>query len=339
MTREQPVYTDESADFKLRLAAHSAARLTMPSKKKFWTSTLAPLRLLIVWAFYLWMRAIVLLPLRWQLAAAKRFGRLSRAVLPARRRVVDRNLAACFPGLSSPQREGLARAHFEALGASVVEMAMGWYGSVDTIRRLVRIEGGAQLEAALRRGRGVILYSAHFTPFEIFFPVLAPLCPRLCGMYKVQRNPAMNRIMTAGRSRNFDRLFDKDSVRDMLRELGQNSVVWYASDQSYAQKGSALIPFFGVPAMTNTSITRIAKISGAAVLPYFCRRAADDSAYIMTIGAPLPGFPSEDAIADTQHFTALLENYVLTCPEQYWWVHKRFKARPAPHGDLYGDDA
>lgn len=311
----------------------------MPSKKRFWTSALAPLRLLIVWTFYLWMRAIVLLPMSWQLAWAKRFGRLSRALLPERRRVVERNLEACFPELSAERREALAAAHFEALGASIIEMAMGWYGSIGTIRRLVRIEGAQYLEAALREGRGVILYSAHFTAFEIFFPVLAPLCPRLCGMYKVQRNPAMNRIMSDGRSRNFDRLFDKDSVRDMLRELADNAVVWYASDQSYTQKGSALLPFFGVPAMTNTSLTRIAKISGATVLPYFCRRGSDDASYIMTIGAPLEGFPSDDAIADTRRFTALLEDYVLTCPEQYWWVHRRFKDRPPPHTDLYGDRA
>lgn len=292
-----------------------------------------------MWACYLWMRAIVLLPFRWQLAAAKRLGGWSHHVLGRRRRVVDRNLAACFPELSEEQRNALARAHFEALGASLVEMAMGWFGAIERIRRLVRIEGRQHLEQAIGQDRGVILFSAHFTPFEIFFPVLGPLCPRFSGMYKLQRNPVMNRIMTKGRGRSTDSLYDKDSVRDMLRELRRKAVVWYASDQSYTQKGSALIPFFGVPAMTNTSITRIAKISGAVVLPYFCRRAPDDSAYIMTIGAPLADFPSDDPVADMKRFTALLENYILTCPEQYWWVHRRFKGRPPPYPDLYGEGA
>jgi len=311
----------------------------MPAEATFYSSKLAPFRLLIVWLFYLWMRTIVLLPFSWQLGAAKWAGRLSRGLLAKRRRVVDRNLEACFPTLGAEQREALAVAHFEALGASIVEMAMGWFGSADKIRRLVRVEGRQHLEQALQKGSGVILYSAHFTSFEIFFPVLAPMCTRLCGMYKVQRNPAMTKIMTRGRLRNFDRLFDKDSVREMLRELAANSVVWYATDQSYSHKGSALIPFFNVPAMTNTSITRIAKISGATVLPYYCRRLADDSGYVMTIGAPLSGFPSEDAENDTRRFTAQLENYILTCPEQYWWVHQRFKGRPAPLPDLYSTSA
>ena len=99
----------------------------------------------------------------------------------------------------------------------------------------------------------------------------------------------MNKIMNEGRGRNFDVLFAKDNVREMLRQLARQPVVWYASDQSYDGKGSALLPFFGEPAMTNTAISRIAKASGATVLPYFCRRLPDDSSYVMSIGAPLDG--------------------------------------------------
>lgn len=285
------------------------------------------------------MRIVVLLPFRWQLALGKRAGMLVRALIPGRRRVVDRNLRVCFPEMPDADRVALRNRHFEALGASVIEMAMGWYGSIETIRKLVTIQGAEQLEAALERGRGVILFSAHFTSFEIFFPVLAPLCPSLCGMYKSQRNPLMNRVMTAGRGRSFDYLFPKDSVREMLRRLAHNGVVWYASDQSYGHKGSALIPFFNEPAMTNTAISRIARASGAAVLPYFCRRMPGDEAYVATIGAPLTGFPSEDSEEDTRRFVRLLEDFIRTCPEQYWWIHQRFKGRPFPYPDIYARGA
>jgi KDO2-lipid IV(A) lauroyltransferase len=153
-------------------------------------------------------------------------------------------------------------------------------------------------------------------------------------MYKWQRNPVMNRVMSRGRGRYYDVQIAKDNVRDMLRTLRQNAVFWYASDQSYGGKGSVLLPFFGEPAMTNTAIGRIAKASGAAVLPYYCRRLSNDR-YVMTIGAPVDGVPSGDAVADTRALTRLLENYIRLCPEQYWWIHQRFKGRPAPLPDLY----
>jgi KDO2-lipid IV(A) lauroyltransferase len=211
---------------------------------------------------------------------------------------------------------------------------MGWFGSPEIVRSRVRVEGRENLEAALAKGRGVILFSAHFTTFEFFWPVLAPLCTRLCGMYKSQRNPVMNRIMNEGRGRFYDTLFSKDNVREMLRSLRDNAVVWYASDQSYGGKSSALIPFFNEPAMTNTAISRIAKASGAAVLPYFCRRLPDNT-YVMSIAAPLPDLPSDDEVQDTRRLTQVLENYIRLCPEQYWWIHQRFKGRPAPLPDLY----
>jgi Kdo2-lipid IVA lauroyltransferase/acyltransferase len=306
-----------------------------PVKHRFWSTKLAPLRRAVAWLGYLWMRAVVHLPFRVQLAAGKALGRLARLVLVDRRRIAARNLAVCFPELSAADRESLLRRHFEALGASVVEMAMGWFGRESTVRRHIRTEGAEHLSEALAKGRGVILFSAHFTTFEFFWPALAPLCPRLCGMYKTQRNPVMNSIMNRGRGRNFDVLFAKNNVREMLRCLASNAVVWYASDQSYGGKGSALIPFFNEPAMTNTAISRIARASGAAVLPFFCRRLDDDDTYVMSIRAPLPDLPSEDEERDARRLTELLEDFVRTCPEQYWWIHRRFKGRPPPHPDIY----
>ena len=287
------------------------------------------------WLVYAWMRAIVFLPFSWQLWLGKRLGRALQLVLYPRRHIAERNLAVCFPELSDQERNTLQRRHFEAIGASVTEMSMAWFGSKQTIRDLIHVEGEENLRDALAKGKGVILFCAHFTTFEFFSPTLEQLCPTVCAMYRIQRNEMMNVIMTRGRRRSIDKLFQKNSPREMLRSLAENAVVWYAADQSYRGKYSALVPFFDVPAMTNTATSRLVKMSGATLLTYFGRRLPDDSGYVLNIGAPLENFPSDDLVEDTTRLMKELETYVRQCPEQYCWIHRRFKGRPEPYPDLY----
>jgi KDO2-lipid IV(A) lauroyltransferase len=308
------------------------------SSDSFWTTKFASVRYAVAWLGYAWMRLVVLLPFPVQMTMGRALGRAAYRLLRHRRHVAARNIDACLGELPAAERARILAAHFEALGLSMVEMGMGWFGSAEAVRRRVDIEGAEHMRAALAKGKGVILFSAHFTTFEFFWPALKPLCTRLCGMYKWQRNPVMNRIMSRGRGRYYDVMFAKDNVREMVRVLRNNAVVWYASDQSYGGKGSVLLPFFGVPAMTNTAIGRLAKISGAAILPYYCRRLPTGR-YVMTIDAPLDGIPSGDDVADTLALTKKLEDYIRLCPEQYWWIHQRFKGRPAPLPDFYAAPA
>jgi Kdo2-lipid IVA lauroyltransferase/acyltransferase len=304
------------------------------SSDKFWATKFAPLRYAVAWLGFAWMRLIVRLPFRAQMALGRALGRSAYFLLARRRYIAARNIDTCLRELPAKERARILKEHFEALGLSLVEMAMGWFGKADAVRGRIDVEGAEHLRAALAKGKGVILFSAHFTPFEFFWPALRSLCPKLAGMYKWQRNPVMNEAMSRGRGRHYDAMISKDDVRGMLRALRDNAVFWYASDQSYGGKGSVLLPFFGEPAMTNTAIGRIARMTGATILPYFCRRLANDR-YLMTIGAPVEGVPSGDDAADTVALTRLLEDRIRLCPEQYWWIHQRFKGRPAPLPNLY----
>ena len=212
---------------------------------------------------------------------------------------------------------------------------MGWFGSKQVVQNIVRIEGQEHLVKALDKGKGVLLFCGHFTPLEILYPALKPLCPKLTAMYRPMRNKLADEIMRRGRLRSFDQLFSKYSVRQLVKSLNDNSAVMYLTDQCYTGKNSALVPFFGEPAMTSTATTRLLRLSGATLLRVFYKRLEDDTGYIVQICPPLENFPTDDPVRDTRILMRELENHIRTCPEQYAWIHKRFKGRPKTYTNIY----
>jgi KDO2-lipid IV(A) lauroyltransferase len=125
-----------------------------------------------------------------------------------------------------------------------------------------------------------------------------------------------------------------DDLRGLVRGLRGNAAIWYAPDQGKRSKSSQILPFFGVPAITNTATSKIAEMTGCAVVPFFAKREADHS-YTLTILPPLENFPTSDAAADAVRINQLIEHHVRLAPEQYFWVHKRFKARGPGYPEVY----
>ena len=121
-----------------------------------------------------------------------------------------------------------------------------------------------------------------------------------------------------------------------MRSLRNGRAVWYAPDQSYDRKGSIVVPFFGVPTMHTTATSTLARLGDAITLPYLPRRL-DDGHYVFTILPPLEDFPSDDPVRDTQQYISVLERHIRTCPEQYFWIHRKFKNLPDGYPDYYAD--
>ena len=281
------------------------------------------------------LRATTLLPYRAQTAAGRALGRLMLKALRSRRRIAARNIELCFPELDEAQRRELLHAHFEALGMSLVEMAIGWWASQRKIRALMTLDGIEHLEAALEKGKGAILITAHFTSVEASGRLFAEVAPPFMAMYRTNRNPFFDEILRRGRLKSANGVIAKDDVRTMLRTLKSNTAVLYAPDQSYRQKLSALVPFFGVPAMTNIATSTISRMTGAPVLPYLPFRKLDGSGYTLSILPPIDGIPSDDPAADAARYHRVIEEHIRKDPAQYYWVHRRFKGRPPPLPDAY----
>ena len=289
------------------------------------------------WALLGVMRVSAWLPIPLQLGLGSLFGRALYRLQKRERLVAAKNLEICFPELDTGARQRLLRRHFRSVGLSIVEMGIGWFTPIAKLRRRVSVRGIERLEAALAAGRGALLVTAHFTPIEIGVGILEDFPLKVSSLYRPQRNPMLDYLILHGRRRFASTQIPRDNVRLLLKLLKQNEAVLYMPDQTYLGNQSALVPFFGEPAMTNIATSKIAAISGASVLPYWFRRRPDERSYEVEIGEPLAGFPGDDPIADTRRLVALLEARIRETPEQYLWVYKKFKRRPDSFGNVYAE--
>lgn len=297
-----------------------------------------PLRLFALrywptWAGLAILRVLAPLPLPILLSLGKWLGRLVRCLPVGFVRIARRNLELCLPELSAAERERLLTRHFESIGIALFETALAWWASDQRIQRLTQVVGLEHLHAAQTQGKGVILLSAHFTTLEIGARALAARMP-LNVMYRPTNNEVMGRFLARNRALRARRAIRRDDVRTLVTALKANEPVWYAPDQSYRNKGAQMVPFFGIPCATNTATSRLAKMTGAVVLPYFPERLANGR-YRMIILSPLDNFPSDDAVADATHFHQLIEDHVRKVPAQYLWIHRRFKGLGEGYPDYY----
>lgn len=307
--------------------------VTMPTRLFDW-HFMAP-RYWPVWLGLVLMKCMAALPFRWQLAVGGQMGRLLGKIARRRRRIAAINLELCFPEWSPAERNTLLEQHFAALGIGLFETAMAWWAPDEKLRGLARVEGAEHLERALAGGKGVILLTGHFTTLELGARFIT-WHQSFHAMYRSHKNPLYEIVMRRERERRsrFPPLPHED-LRGLLRAFRKGRAVWYAPDQNHGRRNSVFVPFFGIPACTITATSRLAALSGAAVVPYFPRRLAGTAGYEVVILPALEHFPGGDVTADTRRINELLEHYVRRAPDQYLWVHRRFKTRPLGSPSVY----
>jgi len=287
------------------------------------------------WVFVAWLRFASVLPWRAAVALHRWLGRAASPLMSRQRAVVQRNLEICFPQLSNTERAALVQRNIESLSVFVAELGISWFADRARYAHLFRIEGVEHLESAIARGRGVVLFSGHFTTLEICVPMLKSIVPLYAFMFSARRNKLLNELQRRGRKRAAHVSVVSDDVRFLLKLLKNNATVWYAPDQVRAERGE-LLPFFGEPCMTSTATSRLARVSGAAVVPLHFYRLADDSGYVLRFYPPPDDFPSDDVLRDTSQLIRILERFVTESPDQYLWTHRRFRGRKGLP-DAYGD--
>ena len=307
----------------------------MTGERKPLSSFWAP-RYWPVWLGMGLLRVLCLLPHRLALSIGRLPGRLVHRIGGSRRAVVRRNIELCFPDLTAAEHDALVYRHFEALGMMLIEMGLGRWASDKHLLSITKLTGIEHVTNALESGNGVILLSAHFTTLEIMGRVLSLNMPPFDAVFRRNRSEFMTELQRTGRERSAEFTIEKRDIKKMVRSLRKGRAVWYAPDQSYSRKGAEVISFFGVPAMHTTATSTLARLGNATVVPFFPRRLPDSTYELMLMPA-LQDFPSDDAAADTRRYVDLLEQHVRTCPEQYFWIHRKFKDLPADYPDYYAD--
>ncbi len=307
----------------------------MRAESSSWWSSYRQPRFWPLWALFGLLWLLTRLPFGLQMRIGRVIGGLTRRLARRRREIAQTNLRLCFPELDAAQRQRLLAQHFCALGQGVVETALCWWGRDATLRARYQLVGERHLQAARQRGRGVILLSAHFTTLELGGRLLALTQP-FHVLYRRHKNPLFEAVMQRARQRRFQSAIARENTRALLGRLRENQVVWYAPDQNHGGDHSVFAPFFGVSAATLTTTSRLARLSGAAVVPFFPLRLPRTQGYILVLCPALEDFPGPDPQSDAARINRLIESVVLEAPEQYLWVHRRFKTRPAGEPSPYG---
>ena len=278
----------------------------------------------------LWLMHWLPLPILRALGAG--LGRILYALGRDRRNVALVNLRLCFPEKTEAECETLARQHFIAFSQAVLDRTLGWWASQGRLERLIRITGTEHLIDP--NGKPLIFLSPHFVGLDAGASRISMLVSG-STVYSNQKNPVFNKVLFKGRQRFKEVLLlsRQDGMRKIIKAMKDGYPFYYLPDLDFGPKDSIFVPFFGVPAATIPGVSRLARLTGAKVVPCITRQVSDG--YEVEVMPAWDNFPGESVEADTEMVNRFIESQVLRMPAQYFWLHKRFKTRPPGEQRFY----
>jgi KDO2-lipid IV(A) lauroyltransferase len=287
-----------------------------------------------MWLFMGLLRLIALLPLSWIESLGRFAGWLAYRLVPSRRRVTRINIKQAYPDYSEAQIKQLVKASYASLGISMFEMGIAWWATGDYLRARCTVEGLEHLENALSKGHGAILLTGHFSTLEMGGALLSLYTP-LNSVYKKAHNPMFDAFMLHYRSKRLEELIINTNVRRFINGLKSGRATWYAPDQDFSTQEVIFTPFLGGMATTLLSTVRMSEMTKAPVVPFFPIRLDNSKGYKLVVLPELENFPSGDRESDAARINQAIEGMVRRIPEQYAWIHKRFKTQPDGQPSLY----
>ncbi len=281
------------------------------------------------------LRLSVYLPTSVTQRIGSAIGMLIYRVTPSRRRIARINLIQAFPEFSKNEIDALNKKSFKSLGISIFEMGTAWFEKNSILEQQCEIEGKEHLEQAIKNHKAVILLTGHFTTLEIGARLIGTYCDKYNGVYKKARNPLFNAIMAHYRTNHVDELINNKNVRSIIRGLKKGHATWFAPDQDFSYQDIVFTPFLGGIASTLTATSKMAKMTHAAIVPFYPVRLNNGKGFKLKVLPALKNFPSGDIEADSARINQAIEDMVYDNPEQYLWLHKRFKTQPNGRSSIY----
>ncbi len=297
--------------------------------KPLWHPVLWP-----TWIIFGFVYLLSLLPFATKIRVGEALGRFAKKHLKSRTKVTRKNIQACFPDLSETEQEALVLRAFESVGRGLMESIHSWFCDITPILAQTRVIGETHLQEARKRGKGILLIGGHYTIFDLALPLIACLLPKPGYMYRPNDNPVIDWMIEQGRRRHYGiQAFSKWQIKELVQFLSDDGMVWYACDQDFGHRSKYFVPFFGVPAGCIDMPSKVASNSGTTVLCVSHLRKPDGT-YEIEFSPIQEGF-GQNPEQDAHTWNAFLEKKIRENPDQYLWLHRRFKTQPEGSVGVY----